>query len=98
MEAFFEPITSTLNPIINPALEEPGEEEGAAPVKGGGKAEPKKDDKKAAKAPPKGGKGADAQLAAFESNIPLPTSGIESLIFVLDSKIESLPFESLKVF
>lgn len=98
MEAFFEPITSMLDPIINPALDEPaGEEEGAAPAKAG-KADAKKDDKKAAKAPAKGGKGAEAQLAAFESNLPLPTSGIESLIFVLDSKIESLPFESLKVF
>lgn len=87
-----------LNPIINPAPDDPtAEEEGAPPVKAG-KADAKKDDKKAAKAPPKGGKGADAQLAAFESNLPLPTSGIESLIFVLDSKIESLPFESLKVF
>jgi len=30
--------------------------------------------------------------------LPLPASGIESLILILDSKIESLPLESLQVF
>jgi hypothetical protein len=28
----------------------------------------------------------------------LPTSGIESLILLVDHRIESLPFETLKVF
>lgn len=67
----------------------------AAPTKGG-KADPKKDDKKA-KPPPKGGKGGatDALLAAYESNLPLTTAGIESLVLLLDTKLESLPFESL---
>ena len=40
----------------------------------------------------------DAQLAAYESNLPLTSSGIESLILFIDTKIESLPIESLKVF
>jgi len=30
--------------------------------------------------------------------LPLPASSIESLILILDSKIESLPLESLQVF
>ena len=106
LEAFFEPITAELGPIIDPpadAAEDEGEGAAlAAPVKGG-KADPKKDDKKAAaaKAPPaKGGKvgGGDAQLAAYESSLPLPASGIESLILLVDSKLQSLPFESLKMF
>ena len=61
LEAFFEPISKQLDTIINPIFE-PTEEDGEAqaPAKGG-KADAKKDDKKAAKAPPaKGGKGAEA--------------------------------------
>ena len=99
LEAFFEPITSQLEPLINPAVEGMADEAEAvaqaAPAKGG-KADPKKDDKKA-KAPPKGGKGgaADALLAAYESNLPLTSAGIESVVLFLDTKLESLPFESL---
>lgn len=37
-------------------------------------------------------------MAFYESNLPLPSSGIESLILLLDSKIESLPLESLQIF
>lgn len=102
LEAFFEPITSQLDPIINPpseALDEEAEAAAqAAPAKAA-KQDPKKDDKKG-KPPAKGAKGggAEAQLAAYESNLPLPTSGIESLILILDHKLESLPFESLAVF
>lgn len=62
---------------------------------------PKKDDKKAppAKAPAKGGApGKGGDLAAYESNLPLPTSGIESLILLIDHRIESLPIEAMKVF
>lgn len=103
MEAFFKPITQELEPLIHPQsmqdAEEGADAAAAAPAKGGAKADPKKDDKKAAKPPAKGGKGgAEAQLAAYESNLPLPASGIESLILLLDSKIESLPLESLNVF
>lgn len=104
LEAFFEPVTAALEPIINPAgadhVDDAGQEN-AAPAKGG-KVDPKKDDKKAAAkgAPPKGGKAAagEAQLAAYESNLPLPASGIESVILLIDWKLQSLPLESLKVF
>lgn len=61
MEAFFQPVTEVLDPLINPKVtledEEGADAAQAAPAKG--KADPKKDDKKGgAKAPPKGGKGA----------------------------------------
>ena len=107
LEAYFEPMTSSLDALINPVVKEVSEEElqaqaaaNAAAAKGGA---PKKDDKKAppAKAPPgkpAAGKGGPGELAAYESNLPLPTSGIESLILLVDHRIESLPFESLKVF
>lgn len=62
MEAFFQPVTEVLDPLINPTSAEEDEEgEGggqAAPAKGG-KGDPKKDDKKGgAKPPAKGAKGA----------------------------------------
>jgi Peptidase family C50 len=107
LESFFEPVTSSLDSIINPPVKVVQEEEEqiaqAAPGKGA--PAPKKDDKKAppAKAPPAGkpaagGKGAPGELAAYESNLPLPTSGIESIVLLLDHRIESLPFEHMKVF
>jgi hypothetical protein len=37
-------------------------------------------------------------LASYESNLPLTTSGIESLVIILDQRLESLPLESLKLF
>ena len=104
LEAFFEPITRELHPIIEPTHGEGEEEDDAAGAgKGAGKAvEAKKDDKKAPpKAPPpKGGKagGAEAQLAAYESNLALPASGIESLVLLIDPKLQSLPLESLRMF
>jgi hypothetical protein len=98
LEAFFEPITQQLEPIINPDLDAPEEEGDAAQAPAKGKADAKKEDKKAAKAPAKGKGAADAQLAAYESNLPVPSSGIESLVLLVDSKLESLPLESLKVF
>jgi len=90
LEAFFEPITAQLEPLINPATEgeaDPDAGLAASPTKGG-KADPKKDDKKGKPAakPGKGGAG-DAVLAAYESNLPLPTSGIESLVLILDTKL-----------
>ena len=105
LEQFFEQMSANLDPIINPPVKLLEEEEIAqqqVPAKGG--APPKKDDKKAppAKAAPgkpaAGGKGGPGELAAYESNLPLPTSGIESLVLLLDPRIESLPFECLKVF
>ena len=101
LEAFFESMSSELDPIINPKIEVVEGEENQAEKDAPKKVDPKKDDKKAAKgAPAKGGKGggAEAQLAAYESTLPLPTSGIESLVLVIDSKLQSLPFESMKVF
>jgi hypothetical protein len=99
-------MTSNLENIINPIIKEQTEEElqqqlqAAAGVKGG---PTKKDDKKAP--PPKApagkapaGKGGPGELAAYESNLPLPSSGIESLILLVDHRIESLPFETFKVF
>lgn len=98
LEAFFEPITTQLESVINPVvagMDDEAEAAQAAPTKGG-KADPKKDDKKG-KPPAKGGKGgaADALLAAYESNLPLTTAGIESVVLLLDTRLESLPFESL---
>lgn len=98
LEAFFGPITEHLEPIINPDLDLPEEEAEAAQAPAKGKADPKKDDKKGGKAPAKGKGAADAALAAYESNLPVPSSGIESLVLLIDSKLESLPLESLKVF
>lgn len=103
LEAFFEPITRDIGAIIEPPVDETEDsnELGTSPPKGG-KADPKKDDKKApAKPPPaKGGKagGGDAQLAAYESTLPLPASGIESIVLLVDPKLQSLPLESLKMF
>lgn len=109
LEQFFEPMTQQLDLIINPPVKVQDEEEAQQqqPAPGGKGAPPaKKDDKKGgappAKAPPgkpaAGGKGGPGELAAYESNLPLPTSGIESLILLVDHRIESLPFETLKVF
>lgn len=102
LEAFFEPITQQLEPIINPLIhQEKGEgEEGGDPAAAAKGKDAKKDDKKdKGKAPPAKGKGgAEAMLAAYESNLPLTSSGIESLVLILDTKLESLPLESLKVF
>lgn len=102
LEAFFDPITAQLEEIINPKLnlgegeEDPSSATGAKPKA----PEPKKEEKKApAKAPPKGAKGtAEAALAAYESGLPLPTSGIESVVLFLDDRLESLPFEALRLF
>ena len=100
LETFFEPVTVPLGELINP-VPDVQEEVPVEPVKGGKGAPPKKDDKKApakapAKAAAKGGKG--GELAAYESTLPLPLSGIESLVLFIDNRIEALPIESLKVF
>ena len=93
VEAFFKPISDQINPILNPKID--GDTEDGLTNNTGSK---KKDEKKPpAKAPPAKGK-ADGNLAAFESPLPLPTSGIESLVLLVDRKIESLPLETLKMF
>ena len=69
-----------------------------SPVKG--KPAEKKPDPKA-KAPPAKkapAKGVPSELAAYESTLPLTTSGIESVVICLDRRIESLPIESLQCF
>lgn len=101
LEMFFEAMSTSLEGVINPILKTQEEEEMQPPAGAKG-APPKKDDKK--QPPPKqpagkpAGKGAPGELATYESNLPLPTSGIESLILLIDHRIESLPFETLKVF
>lgn len=69
---------------------------------GGKPADPKKPDPKAkAPAPAKGkppAKGMPSELAAFESTLPLTTSGIESIVVCVDKRLESLPFESFEIF
>ena len=73
-----------------------------ANAKGGAK--PKEDPKKAppAKAAPaKGGKpvaGQPVEVAAYESNIPLTTGGVESVVIIVDQMFETLPVEALQVF
>jgi len=37
-------------------------------------------------------------LAQYESNLPLTSGGFESIVLFLDSKIEALPLENLKIF
>ena len=60
----------------------------------GGKA-----DKKAAPAKGKpAAKGGVTEVAAFESPLPTTTAGIESVVFCIDKRIESLPIESLNCF
>lgn len=91
VEAFFGPAFSQLNDIINPTIvEAEGEdakEEPPAAKKG----------KEPAKADPKKG-GAKDELAKYESTLPLPTSGIESIILLLDSRINTLPMEACTIF
>lgn len=52
-------------------------------------------------APPKGApgaKGTEVVLASYESNLPLTSGGFETIVLLLDSKIEALPLENLKIF
>ena len=63
----------------------------------------KEDPKKAPppKAAPKGGKpaaGQPAEVAAFESNIPLTTGGVEAMVILVDQMFETLPIEALGIF
>lgn len=75
----------------------------ATQMKGGKAALPdKKADPKAKQAPPAKGKvavkGMPSELAAYESTLPVTTAGIESVVICIDSRLETLPFESLAVF
>ena len=102
MEEFFAPITEAINEMLHPVLEEQEvqDDASAANVKGG---KGKDDGKKAppAKPPAKGGKAGSGQpieVAAFESNIPLTTGGVESIVIMVDQSFETLPIEALQVF
>lgn len=71
-------------------------------VKGRPGADAKKVDPKAKPpAPAKGkapAKGQPSELAAYESTLPLTTGGIESIVILVDRRLESLPFEALECF
>ena len=98
MENIFSQVTSMIAELMNAKKVEIEEEVevNPSPVKGKPGAEKKPDPK--AKAPPAKkapAKGAPSELAAYESTLPLTTSGIESVVIFIDRRIETLPFESL---
>ena len=90
----FESVLQAFDQIINPEINLEEQEESQA------KAADKKDDKgKAAK----GGKDKDkgkleSQPTQNNLNMPLPTSGIQKLVLMVDRQIELIPFEFIKVF
>jgi len=98
------PVTTAIDGLLNPVRTIVVDE--AADVntstKTGKPADPKKADPKAKAPPPAKGKapvkGQPSELAAYESTLPLTTSGIESVVICVDRRLESLPFESLDVF
>lgn len=104
METFFAPYTFAIDALLNPKRTEIVEEsnEVITGAKGGKPADAKKPDAKAkAPAPAKGKpavKGQPADIAAFESTLPLTTGGIESIVICVDRRLESLPFESFNCF
>ena len=106
MEKFFTPITAMINKFINPEVENIQEVDNASLQKGSLGSKKVEDPKakqppaKQAAAPAKGApvKGQEAQLAAYESILPLTTGGIESLVVIVDHCFETLPIESLAVF
>lgn len=104
IEKFFEPMTSELQNIIHPVrsldqVPDPAAATGDSKISKQGTA-PAKAPVKAA--PPAKGKapvkGAPADLAGYESVLPLTTSGIESIVLFIDRRIEAFPIESLKIF
>jgi hypothetical protein len=73
LELFFEPVSEELDAVLHPPKSErEGDEE-----------DDKKDDKKK-DAGKKGGGGKD-DMPAYESSLPLPESGIENLVLLLDT-------------
>lgn len=99
LEEFFRPVTEALEPIINPILKDSSLadiESTQNPKDAKGKADNKK------QAPPAkskaAAKGQPAELAAYESSLPLTPSGIENLILMVDHRIDTLPIETLEVF
>jgi hypothetical protein len=88
-EEFLKPIFLQLDEIINPKLPEGEGEEEVPPVEAAKKGKDAKPDAK---------KGAKDELAKYESNLPLPTSGIESMVLLLDSRLSQLPIEACDIF
>lgn len=88
MEEFFAPVSEAINNMLHPVIEE--DVEGAEDVSAmNGKPGKAKEEKKAppAKAAAKGGKavpGQPIEVAAYESNIPLTTGGVESVVIMVD--------------
>ena len=77
-----------LNNIINPEIKTEENEETNTNKKDNKKKDAKKDVKKDNKKDNKGG----------NPNIELPTSGLESITFLIDIRLYDLPFESLSIF
>jgi len=88
-EEFPKPVFDQINEFINPTKDE-AEGEGDEPV-----AEPAK---KGKDAPKDAKKGAKDELPKYESNLPLPASGIESMVLLLDSRLSVLPVEACEIF
>jgi len=89
---FCQSFTSKLNDIINPKIEEVKEEAPQPEVTGKKGA---KDAGAKSGAAPKGGKG---EPGIFTSSLPTPTSGIESVVLLVDERFSVLPWEKLEVF
>ena len=92
-ETFCTFFTKHLDPIINPLQKEETIESQPQQQQAGGKGgkEPPKQQDKGKKAVP-------GELAAFISNLSTPTSGIESLVLLIDERLSTLPWEKLQVF
>lgn len=90
VEDFLKPVFTPLNEFINPTVEEAEGEDQEEPNPAAAKKgkDAKADNKKAAK----------DELPKYESNLPLPTSGIESMVLLLDSRLSSLPIETCEIF
>jgi len=93
LEDFCSFFMGSINAIINPPVQEepepvpvdPKAKGGAAPAKDANKDKDKK-------------KGAPGEVQAYQSNLPTPTSGIESLVLLLDERLTALPWEGLQAF
>jgi len=97
LEEFFRPVSEALDQVLNAEIATEVEPAQVDPKAAGAKGGVKKDDKKpAGKAAPKGA--AKGELAVYESPLPTTSAGVEQLVLMLDSRLEDLPVEALKVF
>lgn len=102
MEEFFRCVTGPIDKLLNPVIASTNQsprEMNITPTnqKGAAKPDPKKAPPAKGKPDPKKGT-AEKEVAAFESPLPTTTAGIESVIFLIDKRIETLPFESMNAF